>query len=57
MLGINQVIFVALFMVAITALIGTRDLGSEFNRGRSGNKTGRGIIAGLCIAFFGIIAD
>lgn len=57
MLGINQVIFVALFMVAITALIGTQDLGSEINRARSGNKTGRALVAGLCIAFLGIIAD
>ena len=57
MLGINQVIFMALFMVAITALIGTQDLGSEINRARTGNKTGRAIIAGLCIAFLGIISD
>lgn len=57
MLGINQVIFMALFMVAITALIGTQDLGSEINRARTGNKTGRALVAGLCIAFLGIIAD
>jgi glycine betaine/proline transport system permease protein len=57
MLGINQVIFMALFMVAITALIGTQDLGSEINRARTGNKTGRALVAGLCIAFLGMIAD
>ena len=57
MLGINQVIFMALFMVAITALIGTQDLGSEINRARTGNKTGRALVAGFCIAFLGIIAD
>lgn len=57
MLGINQVIFMALFMVAITALIGTQDLGAEINRARTGNKTGRALVAGLCIAFLGIIAD
>ena len=57
MLGLNQVIFMALFMVAITALIGTQDLGSEINRARTGNKTGRAIVAGLCIAFPGIISD
>ena len=57
MLGINQVIFMALFMVTITALIGTQDLGAEINRARTGNKTGRALVAGLCIAFLGIIAD
>jgi len=57
MLGINQVIFMALFMVAITALIGTQDLGSEINRARTGNKTGRALVAGFCIAFLGMIAD
>lgn len=57
MLGINQVIFMALFMVAITALIGTQDLGAEINRAKSGNNTGRALTAGFCIAFLGIIAD
>jgi len=44
-------------MVAITALIGTQDLGSEINRARTGNKTGRALVAGFCIAFLGMIAD
>ena len=57
MLGINQVIFMALFMVAITSLIGTQDLGAEINVARSGNETGRALVAGLCIAFLGIVAD
>ncbi len=57
MLGINQVIFMALFMVAITALIGTQDLGNEINRAKSGNHTGKALVAGFCIAFLGIIAD
>ena len=57
MLGVNQVIFMALFMVAITALIGTQDLGSEINRARTGNNTGKALVAGFCIALLGIIAD
>ncbi|MFT5644387.1 MAG: glycine betaine/proline transport system permease protein [Janthinobacterium sp.] len=57
MLGINQVIFMSLFMVAITSLIGTQDLGAEINSARSGNDTGRALVAGLCIAFLGIVAD
>ncbi|QAA94250.1 ABC transporter permease [Pollutimonas thiosulfatoxidans] len=57
MLGVNQVIFMALFMVAITALIGTQDLGAEINVARSGNEIGKALVAGLCIAFLGITAD
>jgi glycine betaine/proline transport system permease protein len=57
MLGINQVIFMSLFMVAITSLIGTQDLGAEINAARSGNETGKALVAGLCIAFLGIVAD
>ncbi|NYT86784.1 ABC transporter permease [Pollutimonas harenae] len=57
MLGVNQVIFMALFMVAITALIGTQDLGAEINAARSGNEIGKALVAGLCIAFMGIAAD
>ena len=57
MLGINQVIFMALFMVAIASLIGTQDLGAVINAARSGNETGKALVAGLCIAFLGIAAD
>src|SRR3546814_13642054 len=57
MLGVNQVIFMALFMVAITALIGTQDLGAEINSARSGNEIGKALVAGLCIAFMGMAAD
>lgn len=57
MLGVNQVIFMALFMVAITALIGTQDLGASINAARSGNQIGKALVAGLCIAFLGIAAD
>jgi glycine betaine/proline transport system permease protein len=47
----------ALAMVAITALIGSRDLGQEIYKALPGADTGRGLIAGLGIAFIGIIAD
>ena len=53
MLGVNQVIFMALFMVAITSLIGTQDLGSEINRARTGNKTGRALVADLALLSLG----
>lgn len=57
MLGLNQTIMMALAMVAITALIGSRDLGQEIYRALPTADTGRGILAGLGIAAIGIIAD
>ncbi len=57
MLGINQTIMMALAMTAITALIGSRDLGQEIYKALPGADTGRGLLAGLGIAFIGIIAD
>jgi len=57
MLGINQTIMMALAMTAITALIGSRDLGQEIYKALPGADTGRGILAGLGIAIIGIIAD
>ena len=57
MLGINQTIMLALPMLVITALVGTRDLGQEVYIALTKADTGRGIVAGLCVAFIAIIAD
>lgn len=57
MLGINQTIMMALAMTAITALIGSRDLGQEIYRALPTTDTGRGLLAGMGIAAIGIIAD
>ena len=57
LLGINQTIMMALAMVAITALIGSRDLGQEIYKALPSADTGRGLLAGLGIAFIGIIAS
>ncbi len=57
MLGINQTILMALSMIIICAMIGTRDLGQEVFKALSKADAGRGIVAGLIIAFIGIIAD
>lgn len=57
MLGINQTIMMALIMTAITALIGSRDLGQEIYKSLPGADTGRGLLASLSIAFIGITAD
>ena len=57
MLGINQTIMFALSMLVITALVGTRDLGQEVYIALTKADTGRGLVAGLCVAFIAIIAD
>ena len=57
MLGINQTIMMALAMLVITALVGTRDLGQEVYIALTKADTGRGMVAGVCVAFIAIIAD
>jgi len=57
MLGINQTIMMALSMLVITALVGTRDLGQEVYIALTKADSGRGLVAGLCVAFIAIIAD
>ena len=57
MLGINQTIMFALSMLVITALVGTRDLGQEVYIALTKADTGRGVVAGLSVAFIAIIAD
>jgi glycine betaine/proline transport system permease protein len=57
MLGINQTIMLALSMLVITALVGTRDLGQEVYIALTKADTGHGIVAGLSVAFIAIIAD
>jgi glycine betaine/proline transport system permease protein len=57
MLGINQTIMMALAMLVITALVGTRDLGQEVYIALTKADTGRGVVAGVCVAFIAIIAD
>jgi glycine betaine/proline transport system permease protein len=58
MLGINQTVIFALFMVIIGAFIGTTDLGQLILKAISEPQgTGIGITLGLCVAFIGLAAD
>lgn len=57
LLGINQTVMFALSMLVITALVGTRDLGQEVYIALTKADPGRGLIAGLAVAFIAIIAD
>lgn len=57
MLGVNQTIMMALSMLVITALVGTRDLGQEVYIALTRADTGHGLVAGVCVAFIAITAD
>ncbi len=57
LLGVNQTVLLAISMLVITALVGTRDLGQEVYIALTKADTGRGIVAGLCVAAIAIIAD
>jgi glycine betaine/proline transport system permease protein len=57
MLGVNQTIMMALSMLVITALVGTRELGQEVYIALTKADTGKGLVAGVCVAFIAIIAD
>ncbi|MFC4667736.1 ABC transporter permease [Seohaeicola nanhaiensis] len=57
LLGLNQTIMLALSMLVITALVGTRDLGQEVYIALAKAQAGPGIVAGLSVAFLAIVAD
>jgi glycine betaine/proline transport system permease protein len=58
MLGVNQTVVFALFMVIIGAFIGTDDLGQYILKALSDKQgTGNGITLGLCVAFIGLAVD
>lgn len=57
LLGLNQTVMLAISMLVITALVGTRDLGQVVYVGLSRADTGMGLVAGACVAFIAIIAD
>jgi glycine betaine/proline transport system permease protein len=57
LLGINQTILMSLSMIIICAMIGTRDLGQEVFKALAKADAGKGIVAGLCIAFIGMVGD
>ena len=58
MLGINQTVIFALFMVIIGAMIGTDDLGQFILKALSDRQgIGNGLLLGLCVAFIGLAVD
>ena len=57
MLGVNQTIMASLSMLAIAALVGTRDLGQQVYIALGKADAGLGLIAGLTIALIAIASD
>ncbi len=58
MLGVNQTVIFALFMVIIGAMIGTEDLGQFILKALSDKQgIGNGLMLGLCVAFIGLAVD
>jgi len=58
MLGVNQCVVFALFMIIIGAFIGTEDLGQEIMQQLfAGGNIGGGLMLRLCVAFIGLAAD
>ena len=58
MLGVNQTVVFALFMVIIAAMIGTDDLGQLILKSLSDRHgIGNGLTLGLCVAFIGLAID
>jgi len=57
LVGFNQSIMFALFMVIIAAFIGTQDLGQEMQRALSSSDVGKGLVLGFAVAFLGLMAD
>ena len=58
MLGVNQTVVFALFMVIIGAMIGTDDLGQYILKALSDkNGIGNGLVLGLCVACIGLAVD
>ena len=58
MLGINQTVVFALFMVIIGAFIGTEDLGQYILKALSDLKGGcKGLILGVCVSFIALAFD
>jgi len=56
-LGLNQTLMLGISMLVITALVGTRDLGQETLIALSQSDPGRGLVAGICVAFIAILAN
>lgn len=56
-LGVNQTLMMAIAMLVITALVGTRDLGQQVYMALSRMHVGEGIVGGLAVAAIALTFD
>ena len=56
-LGLNQTVMMALSMLVIAALVGTRDLGQEVYVALTRAQPGHGLVAGLAVAAIALVFD
>lgn len=57
LLGVNQTVMMAIAMLVITALVGTRDLGQQVFIALSQMKVGNGVVGGLAVAAIALTVD
>jgi len=57
MLGVNQTIMASLSMLAVAALVGTRDLGQQVYIALGKADAGMGLVAGVMIALIAMVSD
>jgi ABC-type proline/glycine betaine transport system permease subunit len=55
--ALPTLLMMALSMLVIAALVGTRELGQEVYTSLARGETGPGIVAGLCVACIALVAD
>jgi len=55
--GVNQAIMFAFFMVIIAAFIGTQDLGQELQRTLAGTNLGTNFVLGICVSLMALSFD
>ena len=55
--GFNQAIMFAFFMVIIAAFIGTQDLGQELQRTLAGTDLGKNFVLGICVSLMALTFD
>ncbi|WFU11761.1 ABC transporter permease subunit (plasmid) [Rhizobium sp. CB3090] len=57
LLGLNQTVMMALSMLIIAAMVGTKDLGQEVFMSLTRSEVGKGIAVGICVAALALISD
>lgn len=57
LLGLNQTVMMALSMLIVAAMVGTKDLGQEVFMSLTRSEVGKGIVVGMCVAALALVSD